>query len=142
MKFQNPNSKFQKPNSKIMRKEKVYNLEERTYQFAKDCRVLVRHLPRTINNLEDAKQLVKSSGSIGANYIEANEKLGHKDFVMRLKIARKEAKEAEYWLRLLGDLNSSHLEQLRTLMQESNEIRRILSSILNRAESRSKKTLA
>jgi hypothetical protein len=52
-----------------MRNEKVYNLEERTYQFARDCRFLVRLLPRTIGNLEDAKQLVKSSGSVGANYM-------------------------------------------------------------------------
>ncbi len=75
-----------------MRNEKVYNLEERTYQFARDCRFLVGLLPRTVSNLEDAKQLVKSSGSVGANYIEANEKLGNKDLVMRLKIARKEVR--------------------------------------------------
>lgn len=72
---------------------KVYNLEERTYLFAKNCRLLLLRLPKTTINFEDSKQLVKSSGSIAANYIEANENLGGKDFKFRLKISRKEAKE-------------------------------------------------
>jgi four helix bundle protein len=58
-------------------------------------------LPRTISNVEDAKQLIRASGSIGANYIEANEAIGKKDFVMKIKICRREAKESCYWLRLL-----------------------------------------
>jgi len=78
-----------------MGREKVYDLEERTYRFARDCRVLTGQLSMTLSNTEDGKQLIRASGSIGANYIEANEKLGSKDLVMRLKIARKEAKEAQ-----------------------------------------------
>ena len=87
---------------------KPYDPEERTFEFAKDCRILVSRLPKSIPNYEDGKQLVRSSGSVGANYIEANEKLGDKDFVFRLKIARKEAKESAsaYWLRLLKSSNS------------------------------------
>ena len=73
-----------------------YDLEERTYLFARDCRIFVRSLKFTISNNEDGKQLVRSSGSVGANYIEANEKLGDKDFLFRLKISRKEAKESLY----------------------------------------------
>ena len=73
---------------------KKYDFEERTFQFASDCRILVRCLKPNISNVEDGKQLIRSSGSVGANYIEANEKLGDKDFVFRLKIARKEAKES------------------------------------------------
>ncbi|WP_298474384.1 four helix bundle protein [uncultured Maribacter sp.] len=65
--------------------KKVYDLEERTFLFAKSCRLLVKQLPKTISNIEDGKQLVKSSGSVGANYIEANEKLGEKDFKNRQK---------------------------------------------------------
>ncbi len=72
--------------------DKIYNLEDRTFVFARDCRFLVRDLKKTISNIEDGKQLVKSSGSVGANYIEANEKLGDKDLKFRLKISRKEAK--------------------------------------------------
>ncbi len=59
---------------------KPYDLEERTFLFAKDWRVYIQKLPKTISNIEDGKQLVRSSGSVGANYIEANEKLGDKDF--------------------------------------------------------------
>lgn len=84
-----------------------YNLEERTFLFAKNCRHYFKHLPKTISNFEDAKQLTRSSGSIGANYIEANENLGSKDFTMHLKIAGKEAKETRFWLKLLQDLKRS-----------------------------------
>jgi len=121
-----------------MKREKVYDLEERTYQFAKDCRLFLRELPKTINNIEDGKQLVKASGSIGANYIEANEKLGNKDFVMRLKIARKEAKEARYWLNLLGDLNPNHQKRAETLIIESVELRKILSAIIKKVSNSEK----
>lgn len=84
---------------------KPYDLEERTFEFARDCRNLIAALPKSIANYEDGKQLIRSSGSVGANYIEANEKLGDKDFIFRLKIARKEAKESTYWLKLLRSTN-------------------------------------
>jgi four helix bundle protein len=77
-----------------MSDERTYNLEERTFEFARDCRLFLKKLSKSISNIEDAKQLVRSSGSIGANYIEANEKLGEKDLLFRLKISRKEAKES------------------------------------------------
>jgi len=115
-----------------MKKQKVYNLEERTYLFAKECRFLIRSIPKTLSNVEDGKQLVRASGSVGANYIEANEKLGDKDFLMRLKIARKEAKEAQYWLRLLADLNDACKPKINELVQEALELRNILSSIINK----------
>lgn len=72
--------------------EKPYDLEERTYLFAKNCRIYVRKLPKTISTLEDGKQLVRSSGSVGANYIEANEKLGDKDFLFKIKYPEKKQK--------------------------------------------------
>jgi four helix bundle protein len=62
---------------------RTFDLEERTFQFAKRVRLFVKQLPRTIGNIEDVKQLIRSSGSIGANYIEANESLGQKDFKLR-----------------------------------------------------------
>lgn len=85
----------------IEKQSKQYDLEERTFCFTKDVRLLVKQLPKTVANIEDGKQVIRSSGSIGANYIEANEALSKKDFVMRIKISRKEAKESRYWLRLL-----------------------------------------
>ena len=84
---------------------KPYDLEERTFQFAKEVRLFVRRLEKTIANLEDAKQVVRSSGSVGSNYIEANESLSKKDFIFRVKISRKEAKESTYWLRLISETN-------------------------------------
>jgi hypothetical protein len=73
-------------------KNKTYDLEERSFRFAKRINAYVKKLPRTICNIENGKQLVRSGGSVGANYIEANEALSKKDFIMRVKISKKEAK--------------------------------------------------
>ena len=116
-----------------MENKKVYDLEERTYLFAKNCRLFIQKLPKTVSNVDDAKQLAKSSGSIAANYIEANEKLGDKDFKFRLKIARKEAKESILWLRLLKDLNAKFETELTQLLDEADELRKILSAIINKS---------
>ena len=78
------------------------DLEERTGVFAMDVRAFVRQLPRTTSNIEDVKQLVRASGSVAANCIEANEALGDKDRVMKFRTCRKEAKECELWLRLVS----------------------------------------
>ena len=94
---------------------KRYDLEERTFKFAKRVRILVSKLTKTISNIEDGKQAVRSAGSIGANYIEANEALSKKDFMMRIKICRKEAKETNYWLNLF-DINNTELENERKLL--------------------------
>jgi four helix bundle protein len=56
--------------TKIQNSKPVYDLEERTFQFAKDVRLFVKTLPKTIANIEDGKQLIKASGSVGANYNE------------------------------------------------------------------------
>lgn len=107
------------------------DLEERTFVFAKNVRAFVRQLPAGMIAAEDGKQLIRSSGSIGANYIEAQEALSKKDFVMRIKISRKEAKESKYWLRLLQIPSKLEHEHLR-LLQEVEELRRILSAIINK----------
>tara|TARA_R110002124_G_scaffold277621_4_gene449161 strand:+ start:242 stop:547 length:306 start_codon:yes stop_codon:yes gene_type:complete len=93
-----------------------YNLENRTLEFAKTTRAFVKVLPRCTSNFEDGKQLIRSSGSIGANYIEANEALSKKDFKMRVKISRKEAKESAYWLKLVDVQNNSELEKQRLVL--------------------------
>jgi four helix bundle protein len=77
------------------------DLEDRTFQFADAVRHFVKHLPRTLANTEDVRQLVRASGSVAANWIEADEALSKKDFLMRAKIRRKEAKESRLFLRLL-----------------------------------------
>jgi len=110
-------------------------LEDRTYEFARRVRALVRGLPRTVCNREDVKQVVRSSGSVGANYIEANEALSKKDFRMRIRIARKESKESRLWLRLLDTQDDAALNAERDkLVQESTELMLILSAILKKSE--------
>ena len=117
-------------NQKIQNSKK-YDLEERCLLFAKNVRVFIGKLPRTSSNIEDSKQLVRSSGSVGANYIEANESLGRKDFLMRIKICRKESKESAFWLKLVDTRGDQILEKERqVLIQESVELMMIFSSIL------------
>ena len=113
---------------------KQYDLEERTLGFARDVRAFVKTLPRTVANGEDIRQLVKASGSVGANYIEANESLSKKDFVLRIKISRKEAKESRYWLRLLDSARDGVLEKQRaSLVQEATELMSIFGGILRKS---------
>lgn len=106
---------------------KKFDLEERTFEFAKNVIELISKLPKTISNIEIGKQLVRSAGSVGANYIEANEFLGKKDFAMRIRICRKEAKESRYWLMLLN------LETPR-LIQESTELMKIFGAVLEKVK--------
>jgi len=112
-----------------------YDLEERTLQFAKEVRLFVKTLPKTIANMEDGKQLIKASGSVGANYREANESLSKKDFLLRIKISRKEAKESGYWLRLIHETNNlENADVAKSLIQEANELKKIFSSILEKSK--------
>ncbi len=113
---------------------KQYNLEERCFTFAKNVRDFVKLIPKTIANTEYGRQVIRSSGSVGANYIEANEALSKKDFVMRIKISRKEAKESVFWLRLIY-VDSQELEnENRKLIQEATELKKIFSSICSKSE--------
>ena len=112
-----------------------YDLEERTFAFARDVRAFIKLLERTIGNVEDAKQVVRSSGSVAANYIEANEALSKKDFRMRIKIGRKEAKESRLWLRLIDTENrpGARAKQVR-LCAEAQELMNILGAIFRKCE--------
>jgi four helix bundle protein len=114
---------------------KQYDLEDRTFKFARDVRSFVKLLPRTVANVEDVKQLVRASGSVGANYIEANDSLSKKDFAMRIKICRKEAKESRYWLRLVDAGGGKEVVANRDgLAQEAGELMSIFGSILRKTE--------
>ena len=116
-------------------KDKPYDLEERTFAFAANARAFVKEVLKTLSNIEDSKQLIRASGSIGANYIEANEALSKKDFILRIKICRKEAKEARYWLRLIDTNNDPELEQKRKdLIREATELMNIFGAILRKSE--------
>ena len=114
---------------------KQYDLEERTQRFAHRVREFVRKLPKTLANIEDSKQLINASGSVGANYIEANEALSKKDFLMRIKICRKESKESRHWLKLVntGDHDKSEHEK-QSLESEATELTHIFGSIVTKSK--------
>lgn len=113
---------------------KRFDLEERTFQFARRTRAFVKTVAMTIGNVEDARQVIRSSGSVGANYIEANEAQSKKDFVLRIKICRKEAKESSYWLRLIEALEAEVAGEREALIQEAQELMNIFGSIVRKNE--------
>lgn len=92
--------------------------------------MFVRSLRNDIANKEDIRQLVRSSGSIAANYIEANEALSKKDFMYRIKICRKEAKESAMWLRLVDEFESKQiLKEKIKLVDEATQLLKIFSKL-------------
>lgn len=112
-----------------MQNSKQFDLEERTFLFAKKVKAFVSQLPRSTANIEYGKQLLRSSGSVAANYIEANESFSKKDYYMRVKICRKEAKESRLWLRLIE--TKSEVEN--QLIQEAGELMKIFGAIITKA---------
>jgi len=117
-----------------IKNSKQYDLEERTLRFAKDVIELVSTLPRTVANIEIMKQVIRSSGSVGSNYIEANESLSKKDFTMRIKICRKEAKESRYWLRLIEVRREDAEKKRQSLINEATELMKIFGSIVEKTK--------
>jgi four helix bundle protein len=109
---------------------KRYDLGERTLVYSKKIFYYVKQLNRVITNLETGKQLVRSAGSVGANYIEAEESLSRKDFIMRIKIARKEAKESRYWL-ILSEPSQEQEREKAMLIDESTQLMKIFGSIVS-----------
>jgi four helix bundle protein len=113
---------------------KRFDLEERTFKFAKAVIGFSRILPKSIPNAELVKQLVRSSGSVGANYIEANEALSKKDFTLRVKICRKEAKESRYWLMLIEADGEETDKRKNLLINEATELMKIFGSIIEKVK--------
>jgi len=113
--------------------KKKYDLEERTFIFARKCRDFIRRLPKTISNVEYAKQLIRSSSSIAANYIEANDSLCKKDFLMRIRICRKECKESRLWLQLIF-LRKEQSSIRDKLILEVTELMKIFGAILEKSK--------
>jgi four helix bundle protein len=111
--------------------KKQYDLEARTLSFTKKVIDYIDDISKDLVNVEISRQLIRSAGSIGANYIEANESLGKKDFVMRIKICRKEAKETRYWLSLL---RGRQLEKQNELIREVTELMKIFGAILEKSK--------
>ncbi len=102
--------------------------------YARNIIIFCKKLPRLVIEGEIAKQLVRAATSVGANYIEANESLGKKDFLMRIRICRKEAKESAYWLKLLEINNTNLRHEQGILLNEAIELTKIFSSILIKSQ--------
>jgi len=109
-----------------------YDLEDRTRELARMTIEYIEKLPKTLVNTEISKQLVRSAGSVGANYIEANEALGKKDFVMKVRISKREAKESCYWLNL-SKPNLHDIKEKERLIQESTELMKIFGAIIEKS---------
>jgi len=115
--------------------KKTYDLEVRTFEFARAVRSFLKRIHNSPANNEDGKQLIRSSGSVGANYIEANEAISKKDFILRIKICRKEAKESKFWLKLIDTRSNPVQEQTRdSLMKEADELTNIFGAILRNSK--------
>ncbi|MFA6047211.1 MAG: four helix bundle protein [Parcubacteria group bacterium] len=122
----------QKPNNK-------FDLEKRTTEFAKRVIRLCRALSRDSINNRLSGQGVGSAGSMGANYREANDALGKKDFLLRMRIARKEAKETMHWLECIEEANPEFKNRMQELKKECVEIKNIFSAIIIKVEKNNKK---
>ena len=109
-----------------------FDLEPRTLAFAKSVLHLCQKLPNNVVNYKLIDQLIRSAGSIGANYREANDALGKKDFANRLRISRKEAKETIFWLELVKEANPNLETEILKLIDECSQLRNIFSSIINK----------
>ena len=119
---------------KSQTKQYERNLDDRTLAFAKRIIHLCKSLKKDTINIELAKQCIRSGCSVGANYREANDSLGKKDFVHRLRISRKEAKETHYWLELIIEANNELKERIEPLKIETHELVKILSAIIEKVK--------
>jgi len=115
-----------------------YNLEERTTDFGKRVIRLCGVLLKNEINRPLINQVIRSAGSIGANYREANDALGDKDFLHRMRISRKECKECLHWLELIEEANPGLRNRMQNLKQEARELKSILSSIITKKEKKNK----
>ena len=106
-------------------------LEDRFQNYAKAVRDYCTKIKWDIINKEYIKQVIRSSGSISANYTEASDDLGKADEKMKLKISRREAKETIKWLDLTLTYDDKYLDQFKQqLINEGEQIRKILSAII------------
>ncbi len=115
---------------------KKFDLEERTTKFAIEVVRLCKKLQKNPMNDRFIGQVAGSAGSVGANYREANDALGKKDFILRAKISRKEAKETMHWLELVREANPGFADEIEVLIKEATELKNILSAIIDKVENK------
>ncbi len=104
-------------------------LTDRTFLFSKQIVLFAQKFDKGLVNRPIILQLVRSATSIGANFMEADCAESDKDFVHKISICRKEAKETAYWLKLLAVANIQEEEKIVKLAKEAHELTLIFSSI-------------
>ena len=114
------------------------SIKDRTYKFSLEIIKIVNTLPRTVAGIELGKQLIRSGTSIGANIEEAGGGYTKSDFTYHLNIAKKEAKETAYWLKLIYDSGMISKEKDGRILIEIDEIIKILTKSVLTAEKRLK----
>ncbi len=115
-----------------MKSRQKFDIQERTFEFAVRVVKLVNRLPRTIAGVEIGRQIVRSATSVGSNVEEADAAESKRDFIHKMSIAHKETRETRYWLRVIGAALLDD-EEVRALIQESDELVRILYTIVENA---------
>ena len=113
-------------------------IQDKSYKFALEIIKVVKDLPKNTACFEIGKQLIRSGTSIGANVEEALGGSSKKDFIYKLTISKKEARETLYWLRLIFDSQLSNNPEIKKLIYEANELVRILTSIVKTSENQNK----
>jgi four helix bundle protein len=108
------------------------DIQERTFEFAVRTIRLVNRLPPSIAGIEVGRQVVRSATSIGANVEEADAAESKRDFIHKMSIAHKEARETRYWLRIV-QASLTNDDDIGALVQESDELVRILYAIVSKA---------
>jgi four helix bundle protein len=113
---------------------KKYDLEERTATFGENIIDFVNRTQKTITSTSLLKQLVRSGTSIGANYCEADCAESKKDFVHKIGICKKEAKETKHWLRMIAKALPESATEARLLWFEADQLQRIFITIITRTK--------
>ena len=108
----------------------TYEIHGRIYSFALSVLDSVQFIPKTLENIELIRQLVRAAASIGANAQEADGAESKKDFIHKFAIAKKEAQEYFYWLSLLADHNVKVKTKLNPLLTENRQLVAIISTII------------
>ncbi|MFA5001305.1 MAG: four helix bundle protein, partial [Candidatus Paceibacterota bacterium] len=116
--------------------KKVYDLEERTHRFGEKVVIFAKKIPKDSVTLPLISQLVRAGTSVGANYCEADDAESGKDFVHKIGIAKKEARETKHWLGLVVVAEPELKEIVQPLFQEATELNLIFNAINHKIKSR------
>jgi len=114
----------------------MQDLKARTKKFTLDCLALCTKIPKSREYDSIVRQLIRSSSSVGANYRAANRAKSDRDFINKLKIVEEEADESMFWLEILIEINSQNSENIKELINESNELVAITITSIKTARKR------